>query len=376
MSRRNLLTITERHQQAADGSAHLLRSLAWPGAPILDACAIHSDFGHLLVLTADGGLHGLSFDTGAHVRLSTVDFPNIKTDDPDGFFGGPRYRLHASPDGSHAAIVIDMGRHEIVVDTRSGAVTLRLDGGDYCEETVPFSACFLRHEGRNVFIHRTAWNRLECSDPVTGELLTSRHIASYESGGDRPAHYLDYFHGRLRPSPSDRQIFDDGWVWQPVSVPRVWSVSAWLVANPWESEDGTSIVDLDARDDWNTPACWIDERQFVMWGLATWDEDEFAEAGQGRGVRVFDVTERKQSSDGRWPMDIPAKVSDLFCDGARLYVATDVETTAWDVASRSQVAAWPGFTARLLDRARHTLLAFGPDAIHGLPLSRFAATET
>ena len=161
-----------------------------------------------------------------------------------------------------------------------------------------------------------------------------------------------------------------------MSVPRVWSVSAWLVANPWESEDGTSIVDLDARDDWNTPACWIDERQLVMWGLATWDENEFAEAGQGRGVRVFDVTERKQSSDGRWPMDIPAKVSDLFCDGARLYVATDVETTAWDVASRSQVAAWPGFTARLLDRARHTLLAFEPDAIHELPLSRFAATET
>lgn len=75
-------------------------------------------------------------------------------------------------------------------------------------------------------------------------------------------------------------------------------------------------------------------------------------------------------------MDIPAKVTDLFCDGARLYVATDVETTAWDLASRSQVAAWPGFTARLLDRARHTLLAFGPDVLQELSLSRPAATQT
>ncbi len=159
-------------------------------------------------------------------------------------------------------------------------------------------------------------------------------------------------------------------------MPRVWSVSDWLGADPWESEDGASIVDLDMRDDWNRPPCWIGERQLVMWGLATWDEDEYAEAGQGPGVWVFDVTERKQSSDGRWPMDIPVKVSDLFCDGVRFYVATDVETTAWDVASRSQVAAWPGFTARLLDRARHTLLAFGPGAIQELSLSRPAATQT
>ena len=100
MSRRNLLSITERHEQAADGATHLLRSLAWPGGPILDACVIHSDFGHLLVLTADGGLHGLSFDTGAHVRLSTVDFqtskPMTRTDSSVGPDTGCMHRQMAA----------------------------------------------------------------------------------------------------------------------------------------------------------------------------------------------------------------------------------------------------------------------------------------
>lgn len=365
-----MLSIYESHLQAADGPAYPQRCIAWPGLPILDACTIHADHGHLLVLTSDGTLYSLNFDTGADVRLCTVDLPDIAPGGNSEYFGAARYRLHASSDGRYAAIVVDKGREGTVVDTQSGAVTIRLDGGDYCEDTVPFSACFLRFEGRNVFIHRTAWNRLDAADAASGASLTDRHIAPYEVAGEMPAHHLDYFHGQLRPSPDGSLLFDDGWVWHPVSIPRIWSATEWLGSNPWESEDGASIVDLAMRDDWSTPACWIGERHLALWGLADWDEEEFAETGQGMGVRILDVTQNKQSPDGLWPMEsLQAKsVSDLFSDGARLFVAADTGTTVWDIASRTHVAWLPGFTARLLDHARNSLVAFGPDMIIEFPL--------
>lgn len=244
-----------------------------------------------------------------------------------------------------------------------------LDGGDYHEETVPFSACFLRFQGRDVFVHRTAWNRLDAADPATGVCLTDRYIAPYESGAAAPAHYLDYFHGRLQPSPADGLIFDDGWVWHPVSVPRVWSVANWLASNPWESEDGPSIVELAIRDDWNTPACWIDERHVALWGLADWDDEEGAESGQGAGVRILDVTEKEQSALRRWPMDVQEKgVRDLFSDGERLFVAAETGTMVWDIASKSLLEELPGFTARLCHSHRHALVCFGSDSISELPL--------
>lgn len=365
-----LLRIYEGHLQSANGTAYPQRSLPWTGSPILDACTIHSDRAHLLVLTSDGALHGIDLDTGADVRLCSVALPDLALGRNSEHFGAARYRLHASSDGRYAAIVVDEGRNGIVVDTQSGAVTMHLDGGDYHEDTVPFSACFLRYKGRNVLVHRTAWNRLDAADPATGESLTDRHIAPSAVAGESSEHFLDYFHGQLRPSPDGSLLFDDGWVWQPVSIPRVWSVTHWLGGNPWESEDGPSIVDLTMRDDWTTPACWISEQHLALWGLADWDEDEFAEIGQGPGVRIFDVTQRKQASTGRWPMEIQAKrVFDLFSDGARLFVAADTGTTVWDLASRAHVAALPGLTARMLDKARNTLVAIEADLIIELPLS-------
>lgn len=369
-----MIIFNESHLQATNGHAYPLRSLACDGAPILDACAVHADYGHLLLLTADGALHGVNFDVGTSARLCRVELPDIKSHDGESSFGAPNYRLHTSSDGRYAAIVVDMGQHGLVVDVKSGAVTMDLNGGDYCEDTVPFSACFIRFEGRNVLVHRTAWNRLDAADPATGKSLTDRYIAPYEKAGETPAHYLDYFHGRLQPSPNGSRLFDDGWVWHPISIPRTWSVTDWLSSNPWESEDGSSIVYLTQRDDWNTPGCWISNTHIAIWGLAIWDEDGFEEKGQGFGVRILDATESKQWSGGRWPLEIDAKrILDLFSDGERLYVAADTGTTVWDCASRAQIAGLPDFTPRVHDLKRKTLVAVRPDAIIEFPLLSLAA---
>lgn len=351
-----------------EGPAYASQSFRWTDTSVLDACTVQAAYGHLLVLTTEGALHGVNLDTHASAQLCTVDLPDIAIGGNHSHFGAPRHRLHASPDGSYAAIVVDQGRSGIVVETKSGAATMQLNGGDYHEETVPFSACFLRLNGRDVFVHRTAWNRLDAADPSTGKSLTDRHIAIYESSGERPEHYLDYFHGQLRPSPEGRLMFDDGWVWHPVSIPRIWSVAEWLASNPWESEDGASIIDLGMRDDWTQPACWINEQRLVMWGADDWDEEAAAETKRGPGVRVLDVTTSKPSMGKWWPMDDIKNVSDLFSDGARLVVASDAGTAVWDIASRVQLADYPGFIARRLDRSRRTLLAFGPDTIQEVAL--------
>jgi len=112
-----------------------------------------------------------------------------------------RRRLHVSRDGEFAAVVNDYGRHGQLVDLRSGNVTVELDGGDYDQDTVPFSFAFTNVGGRLVAIHRTAWNRLDISEPATGKLLTERGPTSYQHGEPRPEHYLDYFHRRTVSEP-------------------------------------------------------------------------------------------------------------------------------------------------------------------------------
>lgn len=362
-------TLVKSFVPSTDGHGYPLYSLAWPGSPIVDACAVQADYGKLLVLTADGCPHGVDCETGTCVVLTVVNLPVLTNADEKPHIGGACHRLLASSDGRYAAIVVDEGREGLVVDVRSGTVTMRLNGGDYHPETVPFSACFLRYQGRDVFVHRTAWNRLDVSEPATGKSMTERDIAPYQTPPDRPAHNLDYFHGQLWPSPDGDRLFDDGWVWAPVSIPRVWSVTEWLGSNPWESEDGASVVNLMARDDWNTPACWLGHQHVALWGLGVWDDDEGAETGHGPGVRIFDGTEKQQSSERRWSMEpVTSRVLNLFSDGIRLYVAAQAGTTAWDIASGKQIADVEGFVARVHDLARNTLVAIAPNAITELAL--------
>lgn len=65
----------------------------------------------------------------------------------------------------------------MLVSTVDGKVVMTPDGGDDNEDTVPFSAAFARHDGQDVFIHSTAWNRLD------GQLTLK----------PKPAHYLITF---------------------------------------------------------------------------------------------------------------------------------------------------------------------------------------
>lgn len=357
-----MTSISKTHLLGADQRASALNSLAWAGSPIVDACMVDAYYGHLLVLTENATLRGVDLESGACIDLCSVALPALGTKQR---FGAARYRLHASADGKHAAIVVDRGTEGVVVEVSTGRLTMRLDGGDYHADTVPFSACFLRFQGRDVLVHRTQWNRLDVSDPATGEALTERDTDA------EPERHLDYFHGQLLPSPDGSRLLDDGWVWHPVGIPRAWSVSDWLGANVWESEDGPSAVNLSMREDWNLPICWIGNRHVALWGLDSWDEEVDEEAETGPGVRILDVTQQKQTAERRLTMDVnPIQVIDLYSSGDHLYVTASGGTTVWDMTSGAQIAAYPDFIAWLHHTIRGSLIAIRPEAIVELSMVR------
>ena len=240
--------------------------------------------------------------------------------------------LHSSADGKFAAVVNDFGRHGAVIDLTTGKTTMVLDGGDYHPETVPFSLAFAEHHGRAVVVHRTAWNRLDVSDPATGELLTDRVVAPAERGDPRPAHYLDYFHGALLVSPNGQWIADDGWVWSPVGIPTVWSLERWLGDDVWESEDGPSRCRLAQRlYRWNNPWCWLDDEHVVIGGIGE-DDDEMLD-----GVEIYRVETGTRTAMVAGPR------GQLFADARRLYSASPDGLTIWDPDTGERTGSVPGF---------------------------------
>ncbi|OWQ88998.1 hypothetical protein CDN98_00045 [Roseateles terrae] len=362
-----MLSLT--HSADVHGSSNALRRFTWRGAAILDACSVEATADTLVVLTAEGALWQVDLAAVSSTQLCSLELPALPVDERQGVFGVPQHRLYASHDGAYVAVVSDLGTQGQVINTRTGQRTLLLNGGDYHPDTVPFSACFVRWNERDLLVHRTAWNRLDVSDPATGVCLTDRQIEPRNADGDWPPHHLDYFHGALFPSPSGGRLLDDGWVWQPLSIPRIWSVNAWLSSNPWESEDGTSVIDVCQRDMWTIPVCWINDDRLAFWGTLDWDDEEGESARKGQGVQLVQLMDTTAQHEGWWPMPEIGDVTAVFSDGRHLHLAAKSGTTVWCLSTREQVAVHPNFTARLFDRTRRVLIAFDGDSIEALSVA-------
>jgi len=300
---------------------------------IIDIAPIkHDSRSTWLLLGKDGELWRFDTQDGTAELVARTQVPSEVAGDA---FAGHTLttRLHATQDGVFAAVLNDYGRHGQVIDLRSGKSTLKLDGGDYHPETVPFSFAFATWLGKAVVIHRTAWNRLDISDASTGGLLSDRRPTSYRNGEQRPEHYLDYFHGALYLSPDGTHIVDDGWVWHPVGIPVVWSVDRWLSENIWESEDGPTKRDVCARSYyWDHGIAWLNERTVAIGGIGD-DDTEMVD-----GARIFDITSTgtagpKWRSDWSWAREISAfagPAGKFFSDKKYLYSAGKDGLSRWD----------------------------------------------
>ena len=206
---------------------------------------------------------------------------------------------------------------------------------------MPFSFAFALWQGNVVVIHRAAWNRLDISDASTGNLLSKRRPTAYQSGEQRPEHYLDYFHGALYLSPDGTRILDDGWVWHPVGIPVVWSVDRWLSENVWETEDGATKRVVCARSYyWDHGIVWLNEDTVAVGGIGD-DDNEIVD-----GARIFDITSTGPASpewrsDWQWALEITSfsgPAGRFFSDGKWLYSAAKSGLSKWDVKSGTCVS--------------------------------------
>lgn len=300
-----------------------------------------------VLLFEDGVLVRWDADTGEHDRAGQIRLPPEPTSEhPSG--NGPMLRLHGSRCGGFAAVCRDYGRYGAVVDLRTGQTTLALDGGDYHADTVPLSFAFTELDGRTIAIHRTAWNRLDLSDPATGRLISAREFAPAREGEEPPAHALDYFHGELYVSPDGRHVLDDGWVWHPVGIPMVWDLDRWLMDNPWESEDGPSKVDLCVRAYcWGRGMAWLDDRLVALEGLG--DDDQRL----APGARIFDIeaqappetaAEMPGSRTAQELFSFPGPSGGFFGGRGGLFSADSKDLSVWDPKTGDRVALIPGFS--------------------------------
>jgi len=315
-----------------------------------------------LMLAESGAIIRWDADTDDWVHLGSVEVPA----EPRRHGHVPRRRLHASGNGNFVAVVNDTGRYGQVMDLRSGKVTLVLDGGRYHPETVPLSFAFAEARGRVIAIHRTDWNRLDVSDPATGELLTDRGPTGWYQGQERPEHYLDYFHGALYVSPSGAYIVDDGWVWGPFGVPSAWSIDHWLSENVWESEDGPTKKYLCQRAYyWDHAFTWIDEKHIAVGGIG---EDDILMID---GALIFDITlpvdlNVSNSGGASWAHELkafPGPAGIFFSDGMRLFSSDETGLSRWDLADGARTGQIPNFRPTRRHRGTHELIQLIDDAI-------------
>lgn len=264
-----------------------------------------------------------------------------------------RRRLHVSGSGLFAAVVNDYGRFGEVIDLRAGRVTMALDNGGGHPETVPFSLVFGSHRGRDVVIHRTAWNRLDVSDPASGRLLTARGPTSYRSGEPRPDHYLDYFHGALHLSPDGARIFDDGWFWHPIGMPMAWELASWLEGNAWESEDGPTKTEFCLLEYWDRAFTWIGSHRVAIEDVG---DDETPAC-----TRVFGLTQATTDSPGHTRQAAEIAVLDgprrrFFSDGTTLFSVAEDGLSLWDPATGARAGTVPGFTPAYYHPVAHEFI--------------------
>lgn len=235
----------------------------------------HVKYREWIALTHTNTIMRINFDTQEIERL--CDIP--QTSDGVNFTS-----LHLSPSSDVAVLYSRLGREGVVLELASGKVLMNLQRNVYHSNVTPFPVAFFEWEGRLLLIHSTIWNRLDISDPRTGEELTARHLTSPKSGEPRPATYLDYFHAQLTVSPDQLWIADDGWVWHPFGIMATWSLAEWI-QNPWTSENGKSNRRFCERAYfWSGPTCWVNERTLAIWGYG--EDDELLIPA----VRIFDVT--------------------------------------------------------------------------------------
>ncbi|BCL83060.1 hypothetical protein ccbrp13_55250 [Ktedonobacteria bacterium brp13] len=276
-----------------------------------------------IAILADGEVVRLNLTTCSVTSLLHLPSSDLRLDQ--------RLRLRISPDGECAALVNVLGRYGFVLDLKAQRVTRKLERDDYHSDVSNFPLAFFVMDDRTLLVHGTEWNRLDISDPITGECLTQRPSVAW-TPEKPPQHYLDYFHAGLIVSPNQEWLVDDGWVWQPHGMLVAYRLRRWLHENVWETEDTTFDHQICVRDYWDRALCWIDGHTLAVWGYG--DGEEWLLPA----VRIFDV---ETTAELRWFLG-PSGV--LVFDNYLYSFSADDPLAVWDVETGERLLHIPDFS--------------------------------
>jgi hypothetical protein len=244
--------------------------------------------------------------------------------------------LHASKCGKYLAVTNNGGRHGIVCDLAWNKVAMLLDRQDYHEEQTPFPVIFCGPGDDTRIIHASNWNRLDISNPATGQCLTQRKTDFVEES-QRPKDYLNFFVGELTLSSDEQLILVDGWIWHPVGAVKSINVEAWLAGNIWQSEQDLNKEALRFINyGWNVAKAFVDEKTVVLWGIGR-DDEHMVD-----GACMYELETKKLVKVFAGPPNARFAVDEwLFAFSPKQ------DSSAWDLASGERVWRAEGHRAQL-----------------------------
>lgn len=256
---------------------------------LLDISPVESQEGTYIAITIHGEVIGVDTEQESIKSLYTIKGNEIDFD--------KQVSIILTSDSNIIAVYNTYGRFGLVIDLQFKKIVMRFNRDDYHYEQSIFPVTFYAYDNDQVLlIHGTAWNRLDISNPFTGELLTSREDPKFLMKDNTPTHdehYLDYFHGQLFVSPNNEWIVDNGWEWHPHGSVAAWNMEQWISTNCWESEDGESKNVLWwGKEGWNDPICWLSDTTVGIVGEfdpGLYDDEELIHMQKGLLFRIFDV---------------------------------------------------------------------------------------
>lgn len=235
-----------------------------------------------------------------------------------------RLTLRTSRDGQLVAVVETTGQSGVVLEASTGDLLTMIDRGQHDVPGAEFPVAFAEIDGRSLLVAGSEWNRLDLYDARSGQILSDRPRAEWET------RQLAYASSSLLVSPDGQWVLDNGFTSDGIGMVATFDIRAWL-DNPFEPEDGPSKRYLCQRGDyWAGPACWTGPRTACVWGY-----------GPGRGcllaaAMLFDVESGEAQS---W---FPGPEGHFVFDDF-LFAFGDRGTSVWDIQSGQRLLHDAGF---------------------------------
>lgn len=137
--------------------------------------------------------------------------------DPAFFLGYPFDAAVGTGDGEYVVVYQRLGTKGLLM--REGQILRELNRSYYFADAYEYPVALTRRrDGRVLLAHcPDDYNRLELEDAQMGERLTTR-----------TGEAADFFHSRLRFSPSGTRLLSAGWIWQPWDALAVFEVETAL----------------------------------------------------------------------------------------------------------------------------------------------------